>query len=66
MERILEALANDDLSTMVSTVKDNPEYNQSMKEICVCGTQSHRKQPVKKAGRSATGRSRVIRHSPVH
>ena len=34
MERILEALANDDLSTMVSTVKDNPEYNQSMKEIC--------------------------------
>lgn len=34
MERILEALAHDDLSTMVSTVKDNPEYNQSMKEIC--------------------------------
>ena len=34
MERILEALANDDLSTMASTIKENPEYEKSMKEIC--------------------------------
>ncbi|MFR6090346.1 MAG: DUF6809 family protein [Lachnospiraceae bacterium] len=34
MERILEALANDDLSTMASTIKDNPEYGERMKEIC--------------------------------
>ena len=34
MERILEALANDDLSTMASTIKENPEYGESMKEIC--------------------------------
>lgn len=32
MERILEALANDDLSTMASTIKENPEYGESMKE----------------------------------
>lgn len=34
MERILEALANDDLSTMTGTIKDNPEYEESMNEIC--------------------------------
>ena len=34
MERILEALANDDFSTMASTIKENQEYGESMKEIC--------------------------------
>ena len=34
MERILETLANSDLSTMASTIKDNPEYEKSMKQIC--------------------------------
>lgn len=34
MERILEALANDDLSTMANTIKENPEYGENMKEIC--------------------------------
>lgn len=34
MERILEALANDDLSTMTGTIKDNPKYEESMNEIC--------------------------------
>lgn len=34
MERILEALANDDFSTMASTMKENPEYGERMKEIC--------------------------------
>ena len=34
MERILEALANDDLSTMANTIKETPEYGENMKEIC--------------------------------
>ena len=34
MERILEALANDNLSIIASTIKDNPEYKKSMKQIC--------------------------------
>ena len=42
MERILEALANDDLSTMASTIKENPEYEKSMKEICEIENISYR------------------------
>ena len=32
MERILEALANDDLSTMASAIKETPEDEKSMNE----------------------------------
>lgn len=72
MERILEALANDDLSTMASTIKENPEYGESMKEICeienilYAALNPTESSLLKKAGRSATGRGRIISYRPFH
>lgn len=71
MERILEALANDDLSTMASTIKENPEYGESMKEICeieniLYAALNPTESSLLKAGRSATGRGRIISYRPFH